>query len=571
MSLTGAFQIGRTGLTAAQLGTQVTGNNLSNLATPGYSRQSILFAPARDQRFGTSLYGRGVDVLGVRRNVDTALQQRLWGSISSEQGANESLRQLSNLESTVANLNGDNVASQLSAFFTSWQQLADNPNDPTRRGTVVAQGSAIATYLQSTRNQLTDSTTQLDRELGVNVNRANDLLGQIADLNTAIVVSEGGQGTANDLRDRRDQLVTELSQYVNVTTVEQTSGVVDVLVGSTPIVLNGASRGLELKPITNPDGTQGVQVQTINVPEKINITSGKIGAQLSARGTLVNDTIKNLDAITTQLIFQLNKIYSSSYSRTSQSSYTGTVPIAASDRTLAFNDPNNTSLANLPFKVGTGSFVISVASGNGARQNVQIDITSTTTTQDVVNQINARVPGVSASYDPAGNLQIKAASSALNVSFSNDTSGVLAVLGINTFFKGTTASDISIRSELTGNPNLLNTGRVDNAGNFDDNASARLIVDLRDTKLNALGGSSILSYWDNSVQAVGVASSAAKTNADATKTVRESLDAQRTALSGVSADEEAINLVNYQRQYEASAKFISTVNDLTKTLLGLVG
>ena len=102
MSLLGAFEIGRSGLTAGQLGTQVTGNNIANLSTPGYSRQTLDLTAVRDARYGSALYGRGVQLAGVRRSVDQALQARLNTAIASESGANQTSLLLGNVESTVS-------------------------------------------------------------------------------------------------------------------------------------------------------------------------------------------------------------------------------------------------------------------------------------------------------------------------------------------------------------------------------------------------------------------------------------------------------------------------------------
>ncbi len=140
---------------------------------------------------------------------------------------------------------------------------------------------------------------------------------------------------------------------------------------------------------------------------------------------------------------------------------------------------------------------------------------------------------------------------------------------MNTYFTGQDAGDISVRAELDANPGLLASGISTNAS-LSDNGTALGITALRDKSLGDLGGRSLAGFWDNAVQVVAAGSTAAKTAADATTAVREGLDAQRQAMSGVSIDEEAINLVNFQRQYQASARYISVVNDLTQTLLQLV-
>ncbi|MFZ1490725.1 MAG: flagellar basal body rod C-terminal domain-containing protein [Ilumatobacteraceae bacterium] len=108
------------------------------------------------------------------------------------------------------------------------------------------------------------------------------------------------------------------------------------------------------------------------------------------------------------------------------------------------------------------------------------------------------------------------------------------------------------------------TGRVSN-GQFIENGTVLAIAQLQDTPLASLSNQSISASWRDSVQAIGVATSAAQVNAQASGVIRDSLDAQRAAMSGVSVDEEAINLSNYQRAYQGAARLVQVTDELTQT------
>lgn len=188
-----------------------------------------------------------------------------------------------------------------------------------------------------------------------------------------------------------------------------------------------------------------------------------------------------------------------------------------------------------------------------------------------MNSLIASLNGVSnltATTGPNGGLVVNAASG-FSVSFSDDTSGVLAVLGVNTYFTGTDASDIAVRSDLVASPATLNAARTENGARA-DNGAALALSRLRSQTITGLNGETFNAAWNGATQAVAVRVTSSKTNAEATKLVRENLDAQRSSISGVSMDEEAINLVNYQRQYQAGARFISVVDEMTQTLLQLI-
>jgi flagellar hook-associated protein 1 FlgK len=143
------------------------------------------------------------------------------------------------------------------------------------------------------------------------------------------------------------------------------------------------------------------------------------------------------------------------------------------------------------------------------------------------------------------------------------------VLGVNTYFTGRDSSDIGVRQELQDSPGLLNAGATVD-GNPTDNGTALSIATLRDRANSTLGGVSIAGAWHGAVQSVGLRTGQAAARADATSVVRQSLDAQRAAVSGVSVDEESVNLLTYQRQYQGAAKFIAAVDQMTQILIQLV-
>jgi flagellar hook-associated protein 1 FlgK len=577
MPLTASLQIGRSALMASQLAIQVTGNNFANAATPGYSRQLVALAPSRDSRYGNAFIGRGVEVQGINRQVDSALQARLWAGISHEEAAGTDHQLLSAVESSINELTDTDLSSQLSAFFNNWSELANSPGDAASRSLVVQQGRTLAGFIQTTRSDLSNLRTQIDGQLDANIARADQLMSTIATLNSSIVTSEGGAGTANGLRDQRDALISELSQLMDVTAVEQPSGSIDILVGSQPLVLGGVSRGLELQRETTASGVS-VSVGLREPRQRLEVASGRIGALVAQRGQLVDDTISRLDTIASQLIFQVNRIHSTGYSSTPMTSVRGTQTIATADQSLALNDPANQTFANLPFAATNGGFLVTVRNAQtGSTQTVRVDVdldginnagqsgfVDDTSAADITSSLNG-IPNLSASLNADGTLSINAASG-YDVSFSEDTSGALAVLGVNTYFTGQNGADIAVRQDLIDQPGLLNAGRTV-GGQPVDNGAALAISQLQDQANGALGGQTIRGAWLDSVQSIGLRTTAAATRSTSATTVRENLEAQRAAVSGVSVDEESINLITYQRQYQASARFISVVDEMTQTLI----
>ncbi|TVQ59739.1 MAG: flagellar hook-associated protein FlgK [Phycisphaerales bacterium] len=576
MSLSGSLQIGRSALTASQLAIQVAGNNLANAATPGYSRQVAHLVPLRGptDASGAST-GRGVQVVEVRRAIDNALQARLNDSVSREHAALANQGALAQIESLLNELTGAGLSSELSQFFNAFSELANNPAGSETRAVVVEQGVTLASFVRSLRSDLVNTQRQFDEQLSVSVRRADELLSQIAGLNRSIVESEQGRSTANELRDRRDALVHELSGLMEISTVEQNNGAIDVLVGSTPVVLGANSRGVSFVR-ENVNGELSVRIIVKSNEETLKVKSGSIGALMGQRTGTLRTTIDELDRIAGAVIHEVNTLHASGAPGRPLRDTTGWLKVGAADRSLSFNDPTNQTFAGLTHKPVNGAFSVRITDEQGASTLHKIDVRlngiddnglvsfdDDTSLEDLRDALHA-LPGLNAEINASGQLRVFT-DTGHNVSFGADTSGVLAVLGINTYFTGTDATDMGVRQQLLDEPLMLSAGFEPGS-----NEVALAIAGLRDKSLDSLGGFSISEGWLRNVERIAVEGDAANTRAASTKLVRESLDAQRAGVSGVSIDEESLNLMSFQRQYQGAARFISVVDELLRTLISLV-
>jgi flagellar hook-associated protein 1 FlgK len=573
-----AMFIGRTGLNAGQVGMNVTGNNVANAATPGYSRQNLGLGAMGDQPFGRVRLGRGVDILSIRRAADDALSQRLRSAISADASAGGAQERLGELERLVGTLDDSGLSTQIGRFFSGWSELTNNPNLAAARTGVLEQGRAVSDYLRTLRDNVAGLQRGLDAELTDGATTASGLLAEVASLNVQIVNNGGPDAAA--LQDRRDQVLDRLAELVDFTTVTRENGSIDVLIGSTQVVTAGTSRGLRYQ-VVSEDGEAVPTLETLDRGERLPAAGGRLGSLMSARREGAGDTLERLDALASQLIYQVNRAYSTGFGVTPVQSFSSEVRFQPIEQTLALNDPANEALRRVPFAPTSGQVTLRIRNDTtGSFRDVSIPIdldglrtdgtagVDQDTSAESLRAAIAGIPGLSASFGPDGKLQVSAASGS-SVAFVGDTSGVLTTLGINTYFRGTGAGDIGVRPELLGRPDLVNTRGV-SAGNVDEALIARQITALRDTKLDALGGESIGGSWSSTVQQLGVRVGAAGTQSDAARAVRENLEAQKQAISGVNLDEEAINLVLYQTQYQASARYISVVQELTQSLLQLV-
>jgi flagellar hook-associated protein 1 FlgK len=175
-----------------------------------------------------------------------------------------------------------------------------------------------------------------------------------------------------------------------------------------------------------------------------------------------------------------------------------------------------------------------------------------------------------------GRLQI-ATNGDYTFAVASDTTGLMAGLGINTFFTGTDASSIAVRGELADNPNLVNAGAVNGAGevNQGDNSIAKAIAELLNSSvtISSTGkqgvNQSLLTYYATLVTRVGSDTFNVNNSASRETALAESLSSRREEAVGVSLDEELVNLIKFQASYTAAAKLITTADEMLETVLGL--
>ncbi len=563
MSLNGAIQVGRSALVASQAAIQVAGDNMANAATAGYSRRTVQLTPIRGQVMGNGQFvGQGVQILSVRREVDTALQARYRDALSEEHSAVIDQQYLASIETLQNELSGNDLSSLLSAFFNSFSELANNPSDNAVRAVVIQQGVSLGNRVADMREDYGVLLQQVDRQLGTTVDKVNTILDQIANINVQIAQTESGVGEAGALRDQRAILIDELAQYMDVTVIEQESGLSNILVNSVPVLMGSQSRGVEMRT-ESVNGTLEVSIRVAADGTDIDVTGGSIGGLMRQRDNTLTPAVESLDLFAQQLIFQVNRLHSQGQGERGFSSVTGTYEIE--DFTANLNSGDS----DLPFPIENGSFFIHVThQETGERTSFQINVDGDSMSlQDLIDEINivVGVPNVTAGVSPERLFTLDA-DTGYELSFSDDTSGALAALGVNTFFTGQSASTFGVNQTVLDDPTMLAVGGSHIPGS---NETALALADLQEVEIDGLGGVTMREYWQNSVNNLAVRTSAATAAVESAGIVRDSLYAQHQAVSGVSLDEESINLLTFQRQFQAASRFITVIDEMLQVLLSI--
>ncbi|WP_320172826.1 flagellar hook-associated protein FlgK [Maridesulfovibrio sp.] len=347
-------------------------------------------------------------------------------------------------------------------------------------------------------------------------------------------------------------------------TADHTAGDRYTVVAKTGLYWESDSGGLvNITPMTDSSGDD-VSNRT---------TGGSIAGLFKVRDDYIEPTIDELDDYASALIWEVNSAHSQGAGTEHHSAVEGTY--AVDDQTAALSN----SGLDYEDEIEAGSFSIYTydADGNLA-SNASITIDpSTDSLDDVVTQINTAFSGsLTASVNSDGELEIQAVGDT-TFEFSDDTSGFLAATGINTFFTGSSASDISINSYVTESSSHVNAGAVADDGTVSsgNNLVAEAINDLTNESVSIGEGSSLQSatlseFLAATVAEVGSAASKVETQVACDTASAELYAEQQESVSGVNIDEELINLTIYQQQYQAACQILSVTQEMFETVLGIM-
>ncbi|MAB83986.1 MAG: flagellar hook-associated protein FlgK [Phycisphaerae bacterium] len=565
MSYHSAFEIGRSALFASQAAIQIAGHNMANATTPGFHRRSIHLLPAQGGVIGTRMYmGNGVSIGSINREIDLALQARYRASISREATLAIDQQFLVALETLQNELGEGSLSSSLDSFFGSFSELSNTGTDSALRTIALQQGEVLTARISELAAGYDGLASEVSAGIENTVDAANGLLEQIASLNEQIGTYEGSGNEASELRDQRDLLVNQLSQFIDVTATEVSGGMIELRVGSTPILVGAESRGLDAVRQTDGNGNVTMSIRVGQNGSGLEVNGGSLHGLLTQQTETIGPAREALDTLAFALINEVNRLHSQGQGERGWMQLTGTVGL--DDPTAVLGG----DASGIVFPIDNGQFTISLRDPDSGEIvqafDIQVD-PQTMSLQDVVDQINAvSGGGISASIDGNGRLELLG-TGGNELTFSDDSSGFLSAVGVNTFFTGSSAADIGISEALLASPELLALGN----GNVDGStATALAIAGLQDSESSLLQGQAITDFWAGSVGTLGIRTSAGAGMFQSSSMVRENLAVQMMSVSGVSMDEETINLLAYERQFEAAARYLSVVDETLEILMNLV-
>lgn len=462
MGLTDILNTARDAMTAQTFGLTVTGQNVSNVNTPGYvRRQAILQTRVMgDQNFGV------VQAAGIQRVADAFVDQRHLSLTGLSGEARERDQQLAQIEPLFNDFEGSGLGSSLTALFSSFSALSAVPTDMTARSTVLQRAGLFADQVRAASEQLSAIRTDLFTQARDMTGQINQKLDSVAELSKAINEAQAMGEEPADLKDRRDAILGELAELVEIRTYQDGNGQLVVQGPGVTLVQGDKARHLavdigdsgEIRVLAQRPGGGGSDVTA-------ELSAGRLAGVLHVRDTDLAEMVTDLDA-------------------------------------FAFN---------------------------------------------VAGQIN--------SVHAAG--------------FGLDGAG-----GRNLFALGSTATGaaaaLRVDAAVDGQPELV--AASSSAGGVPgDGAQAVLLSQVSDQPISGLGGLDPAEAYSRIVGKIGQRKALAENDVSTREAMTAQVAVMRESISGVSLDEEMVNLTKYQRAFEAASRVFTTADRLLEDLINTLG
>lgn len=315
MGLGAALEIGKNGLTIYRVAQEVTGENIANVNTPGYSRQKVVLETAPPTTHNGFPMGTGVRIAAVERYYDGLLQKQLVNAQTTQGYDTTKSEVLQQIEPSFNEVANDNIGTAVSNYFSAWQDLTLNPGGMAERQVVMTRAQILTDNFHSVSQTLNDSIAIQNATLAPLTDSLNNTLTNIAKLNEQIKTTELVSGNANETRDQRDQLIRDLSLKIGISFTENSDGTTDVTYADTGAALvTGSTAGAFSLDKTNPDNFIVQLTPAGGALGVIAPTSGQLGAIMALRDTIIPGYLTQVDTLAKTIVDRVNAQHSVGFS-----------------------------------------------------------------------------------------------------------------------------------------------------------------------------------------------------------------------------------------------------------------
>jgi flagellar hook-associated protein 1 FlgK len=629
--MTSTFQgieIGKRGVHAHQQGLNTTGHNLSNVSTPGYSRQRVeiaafepIYLPGLNREETPGQIGQGTVVERITRLRDQLLDKRIITEASSEgywQARDPYIREMDQI---YLEPGSNSVRSKMDEFWDAWQELSVYPADAAPRTAVLERGKTLIDGIHDRFSRLRDLQVMVDEDIQITVAKINDRSRQIAGLNNEIQKIRAQGDNPNDLLDRRDLLVDELSSMIDITVDRRDPDEFMIHTAGLILVQGKIGRQFDLEKGIDTEGFAHIKWRETR--QDVYFKDGSLQALIDLRDKTIQDEIQSLDSMTMNFVDLVNEIHREAYGGNGRTgnNFFSEYPFVTNvngnydrDGDGVFDSSyiyriNGTNVLESQAQVGLEGIITL----SGTEGNIDVPYYPTDTVIDIIRRINNSGAEVVARLNRDGFLSLKgtpaAASEMLPLRnpdfvirhvedsghFLEGYAGVLNAPGPEGAYDWASADAaanlrggaesyalapvahpsgwVEVNPALVKDPSSVAAGfgfngRAANPGNGE---AAAAIAAIRNTQVMVGSLGTFDDYFADAVGHIGLLGEQSRITLATKNQLMKDLHDNRQAISGVNIDEELSNMIRYQHGYAASARFITTVNDMLDVLINRMG
>ncbi len=561
-----ALNITRTGMAMHQKSMEVTGNNVANVNTPGYSKQTAEAKGLPSLGAEGITFGQGVNVEEISREEDIFIEDQLRGAEERNGKASGKSTPLKELEQ-IFGVESGNLADKMDEFFASWQELAKNPGGEVERTQVMEKGKQLVTAFKEISAEVNRVERNINSSLRNETTTINGQLKEVADLNSKIAQARAQGREANTELDQRELLLRDLSQKLGVNTYKGKNDMASVTLPSGQVLVQGQ----EANQLKEDNGDLFVDTGKIRTQVQQDDVGGKFEGLMEVRDEVIPKVESQVATLQHDLVTQVNSQHQKGTGLDGETGRSFFTQQRFTYSDSSFSDP--TKIVDDNVLTGT--------------TDMEFDLGGSTKTITFNGDDDV---------DGDGQLSLREASDAINKKAKENNIEVQASVwrnGSNDYRLSLTSKDKSENVTAVDTPNLshinFSSGYEKNAGAYEmavavndtkeiaagfsdspgDNRNAQELADLTDEK-KVNGGYTFGDYYGQISSDMGMEVSRNETRLGSTEDNLVQLKNMREAKEGVSLKQAMTDMTRFQKGFQASARVMSTVDEMLQTLMGVV-
>ena len=577
------FEIGKTGLSAAQIAINITGQNISNANTDGYTMQKVRTSAVEpvggnyviNQITSGSNVGQGVTVLSIDQVRSAYLDEQYRNQYSAFSSSEYLTQGLSYLEDLFNEIDDNtSITASIKGFFDALSDFSDDTTSEAARTTVQQTAVSLTSNFNMIYSEMVDLYNDQNTSVQTVATQINVLASQIAELNNQISKYERSGESANDLRDERNLALDKLSGYASITYSEDDNGMVNVQIGGETLVDGKTKSKIQITTATDEINSICQKLALLNT--EISGTAGGITEDQAAQRDALTEALETISGKISCVVNSSNGTVSVSINYVAQDTATQNIDTLVSGGTYT----ETTSGAVAEYDGADNEFILKLGSTYLSAENVGSgELYAHLALRDDEATDGSGIPYYISMLDGLAQTLAGTVNTCMNEGYTypdeeNDNtsaSGTDLFKDFGNDYSLVTAGNFSLSEavqesvwNIAGSSEQIDLDSESGTTNAANNEVALELSELINTNSYSDSLNSLISRLGLEVQS-------SQDALDVRQALSESVENQRQSISGISIDEEAVNLIKYEQVYSACSRVITTIDDMLDRLINSTG